>query len=73
MMIVKSIALGLGMFFIGTIAYLLFRLVPTASQNTATGFSVLEAYTIYNVSYWVAFVVSLAVGYLIVRRLSAGA
>ena len=62
MMIVKSIALGLGMFFIGTIAYSLFRLVPTASQNTATGFNVLEAYTIYNVWYWVAFVVSLAVG-----------
>ncbi|HEY2119975.1 MAG TPA: hypothetical protein VGH37_12370 [Candidatus Acidoferrum sp.] len=76
MMIIKSLALGLGMFFIGTIVYLILRLgaftLPQSGQNRGTGLSVLQAYTIYNVWYWVGFAVSLAVGYLIVHRVTAG-
>jgi hypothetical protein len=73
MTIIKSIALGLGMFFIGTVAYLLSRLVPTAGPNKATGLSVLEGYTIYNVWYWVACVTTFGIAYWIVRRVSTGA
>jgi hypothetical protein len=73
-MIAKSLALGLGLFAIGTVLYLMLRLglftSPQSGQNRAIGLSVLQAYTIYNVWYWVAFVVSLAVGYEIVKRLT---
>ena len=73
MMIVKSLAVGLGIFLVGTIVYLLSRLGVTAGQNKATGVSVLAVYTIWNVWYWLAFVASLAVGYWVVRRFSASA
>jgi hypothetical protein len=77
MMTIKSLALGLGMFLIGTFGYLMLRVgaftLPQSGQNRATGLSVLQAYTIYNVWYWVGFAVSLAVGYLIVHRVSADA
>ena len=77
MMIIKSFALGLAIFVVGTIGYLMFRLrgltpLPPG-QSRVIGLSVLQVYTIYNVWYWVALAVSLAVGYWIVRRLSAGA
>ena len=65
-MVIKSLALGLGIFVLGTIAYLALRLgsftLTQSGGNRATGLSVFQAYTIYNVWYWVAFVVSLAVG-----------
>jgi hypothetical protein len=76
MMMIKSIALGLGIFIVGTIVYLMLRVgaftLPQSGGNRATGLSVLQGYTIYNVWYWVGFIVSLAVGYLIVHRVSAG-
>jgi hypothetical protein len=73
MMIVKSLAVGLGIFLVGTIVYLLSRLGVTAGQNKATGVSVLAVYTIWNVWYWLGFVASLALRYWVVRRFSASA
>jgi hypothetical protein len=75
MMIIKSFALGLGMFFIGTIVYLILMLgaltPPPAGGNRAIGLSVLQGYTIYNVWCWLWLVASLGIGYWVVRRGSA--
>lgn len=70
MMIIKSLALGLGLFFFGTIAYLAIRLY-TPSTTTATSINVYKAYTIWNVWYWLSLVATLGVAYWIVRRFSA--
>jgi hypothetical protein len=70
MMIIKSLALGLGMFFFGTIAYLMFKLY-TPIPNTATDINLLKFYTIWNVWLYVWFVAAFGIAYWIVRRGSA--
>ena len=70
MMIIKSLALGLGLFFFGTIAYLVIMLLPHSAPNQATGISVLMVYTILNPWYWLSVVATLGVAYWIVRRFS---
>lgn len=49
MMMIKSLALGLGIFLVGTVVYLILMLLPHSAPNQATGISVLEVFTIYNI------------------------
>src|SRR6267143_4778776 len=58
MWILKGISLGLGLFFVGSIVYIVNALRPIEA-NKATGISVLLALTVWNPWYWVAFVSTL--------------
>jgi len=77
-MIIKSIALGLGIFFIGSIAYQLYKvetltLPPPPGPNMAIGISLGTGYTIWSFWFWLGLVVSLSLGYCVARQFSARA
>jgi hypothetical protein len=73
-MMIKSIILGLGIFVVGSIAYLVFELLPLGTTgNMVVGVIDLGALTIWNVWFWIWLVASLGIGYGIVRRANAGA
>ncbi len=65
MRIVKGILLGTGLFLVGSIVYLVVMIY--ASGARATGTTALQAWTIQNPFYWLAFVVMIGIGCLIVR------
>ena len=67
MWILKGISLGLGLFFVGSIVYIVNALRPIEA-NKATGISVLLALTVWNPWYWVAFVSTLILSCWLVRR-----
>jgi uncharacterized membrane protein len=67
MWILKGISLGLGLFFVGSIVYIVDALSPIET-NKATGMSVLLALTVWNPWYWVAFVSTLTLSCWLVRR-----
>jgi hypothetical protein len=65
MWILKGILLGFGLFFIGSLVYVGNKLRPVG-EHKATGISAITAVTVWNFWYWIAFVVALAVGCVIV-------
>ncbi len=67
MWILKGISLGLGLFFVGSIVYVVNALRPFEA-NKATGISVLFVLTVWNSWYWVAFVLTLLLSCWLVRR-----
>jgi hypothetical protein len=64
--IFKGVLLGFGLFFLGSLVYVGNKLRPFEAQK-ATGVSALTAPTLYNPWWWIAFVITLAVGCAMVR------
>ena len=74
MMIFKSIVLGLGIFIVGTIAYLEFKLQtlpPLSGTYVARGFDIGTFLNIWICCMWL--VVSFALGYCVARQFRARA
>ena len=65
MRIVKGVLLGTGLFLVGSILYLVVKMWGSTAK--ATGLSAIQAWTIQNPLYWLAFVVMIGIGCLIVR------
>lgn len=61
MWILKGVLLGLAIFFVGSLLYVLNEMRPFDTLK-ATGLSALKAWTVANPWYWLAFIVALAVG-----------
>ena len=61
----KGIALGIGLFAIGTIIYVYMMMRGSSAQ--ATGTTALMSWTLMNVFYWLSFVAALVVGCAIIR------
>lgn len=61
MLLLKGSLLGLGIFFVGTIAYTLFALQREGSTN-AIGLNVIRYMTIYDPYFWAALVACLVLG-----------
>jgi hypothetical protein len=62
MWILKGLALGSAIFFVGTVAFLFIAVLRPVKANTATGLSVLYGVTFANPYFWVALVACLALG-----------
>ena len=62
---IKGIFLGLGMFVVGCVVYIM-AVMGSGGRNTATGLSVLSYLTIHNPYFWAALVSSLVIGCAIV-------
>ena len=65
MRIVKGMLLGTGLFLVSSILYLV--LMVWGGTAKAIGLSAIQAWTIQNPLYWLAFVVMVGIGCLIVR------
>jgi len=70
--IVKGVLLGLGVFVVGALVYLVSKLWPIEA-NKATSINLLRSLTIWNPWFWVGLIAALTVGCLIAKRLSASA
>ncbi len=66
MWILKGSLLGMGLFLVGTILFLIAVIGPFRA-NRAIGLSAITGITIHNPLFWVAFLASLAIGCAIVR------
>jgi len=64
MWIVKGIFLGLGLFVVGSLAYVINKMRPF-EEHKATGISVITGATIHNPWFWIGLAVSVLVGCLI--------
>jgi hypothetical protein len=66
MWLLKGTLLGLGLFLVGSLVYVGNKLRPF-EEHKATGISAITAVTVHNPWYWIIFVVTLAVGCVLVR------
>jgi cell division protein FtsX len=66
MCILKGALLGLGIFIIGSILYLI-TMVETGTANT-TGTTAIQAWTLQNPLYWLALILCVAIGQFIFWR-----
>ncbi len=65
MWIVKGISLGLLLFVVGSVIYVIW--MTGTSKAMAIGSTALQSWTMQNPLYWMAFVVALILGCVIVR------
>ena len=65
MWILKGSLLGMGLFIIGSVLFLIATTLPFRA-NHAIGLSVITGRTIHNPLFWIAFVASLVIGCAIV-------
>jgi hypothetical protein len=68
--ILKGVFLGLAVFFVGALGYLVSKLGPI-SAHKATSITLLRSLTIGNSWFWICLVAALVMGCLIARQLSA--
>jgi hypothetical protein len=66
MLILKTVSLGFGLCFVGTIAYL-YLLVGPIQQGKATGLTLLRALTIQQPIYWLGVAVLFAASFAFFR------
>jgi hypothetical protein len=59
MWMLKGISVGLGVFFIGSLIYVVNKLRPI-EENKATGISAITGVTVYSPWWWIAFIATLA-------------
>jgi hypothetical protein len=74
MWMVKGTALGLSLFFVGAVVYIVLALRAESqhSNAAAVGLNVIKYMTIYNFYFWASFVAALVIGLAIVKTWPTG-
>ena len=66
MWVLKGVSIGLVLFFFGSLVYVGNKM-RQFEAGKATNVSMIQAVTVYNVGYWIAFVACLVLGCVLVR------
>lgn len=67
MWILKGLLLGFGLFFVGSLVYIVNKMRPIEAHKATSG-NLLLSLTVWNLWYWIVFVATLTLACWLVRR-----